>query len=715
MTARLPAFVACSALALLPLCAEEPAPAPAAAPEPAPVQPAPLMEPGLTLTFTAGGQTDTRRARLVALAVPERESTTPFLPVGPFTATWEGQIAMEMQTEVSFAVEVQGSVKVSLNGEKILEGNARTASQPVKLLKGANKLTVEFTSPENADSLVRLLWSSRDFPWEPVPPTVFTYDAHGAAVAKGEQLRLGRLLFAERRCVACHDAQNALPPPGQGMPELAQGAPLFADLHKKFREPWLAAWINDPHRFRPQSAMPRVFTKGDAEQIDQRASDVAAYFASLGPAIESKPPDASLVPQGGAIFASLGCIACHSRPDAEGKDPHGRTPLAHIREKWQVPALIDYLRDPQKNYAWSRMPHFRLTANEAVKLTAYLYLNSKKPDPAGSDFDLPGDAKRGAQLLTTSGCLNCHAGVPPTTTPTLASTLKNGWTTGCVAPDAATRGGAPDFAFTPEQREALKAFAASGFGSLQQDVAIEFAERQMTNLRCQACHSRDGQPSLWAQLDDEAAPLAAAVQSEGGEGSPIATTALPPLTWTGEKLLPVWLTQFIAGHGKEKPRPWMVGRMPGFPAVAEGIAEGLVLEHGFPLALPPIAVAPDPAKIKAGETLIGENGGFNCLQCHALDARPATAPFEAPGPNLTLAANRLRADYFHRWVLYPTRIEPDTKMPRFADESGKTPLGDLLGGEAKEQYDAIWLYLQSLKKPVDDRKGPVKEPSLWGD
>jgi mono/diheme cytochrome c family protein len=483
-------------------------------------------------------------------------------------------------------------------------------------------------------------------------------------------------------------------------------------LHKKYREPWVAAWINNPHSFRPHSLMPRVFADSDPETIDQRAADLAAYFASLGPAVESKAPDASLIPQGGALFATLGCIACHSRPDAEGKEEHDRIPLAHIRAKWQAPALIEYLRDPQKNYPWTRMPHFRLTANEAVKLAAYLFLNSKKEEP----YEGPrGDAKRGAQLLTAAGCLNCHAGLPPSTAPALASTLKDGWIKGCLAPTSATRGHAPDFAFTPAQRDALKAFAETGFGSLLQEVPVEFAERQMTTLRCQACHSRDGQSSLWSQLEDEVAPLAAAVPPESGEGNPIATTALPSLTWTGEKLQLAWLSPFIAGHVKDKPRPWIVGRMPGFPAVAEGIAQGLILEHGFPLTSPE-PPAPDPAKIKAGEKLLGDNGGFNCLQCHALGARPATAPFEAPGPDLGLAAQRLRPDYFHRWVFFPTRIEPETKMPRFADETGKTPLGDFFDGQAREQYDAIWQYLQSLKKPETPKANPSgKEPSLWGD
>jgi hypothetical protein len=37
-------------------------------------------------------------------------------------------------------------------------------------------------------------------------------------------------------------------------------------------------------------------------------------------------------------------------------------------------------------------------------------------------------------------------------------------------------------------------------------------------------------------------------------------------------------------------------------------------------------------------------------------------------------------------------------MPRFADDAGKTPLTDFFDGHAHSQFEAIWLYLQSLKK-----------------
>ena len=685
LSARLLAPLACLMTCALP--AQESA-AKKSAGKPEPKQ-------GVTLTFAAGGKTDTRAARLVALEVPASQPATPFLPAGPFTARWDASILAELRGEFSFAAEVQGTVKVTLNGAVILEGSARVESQPVKLQKGANKLAVEFTSPAKGEAMLRLLWSSKEFPWEPVPPTAFQHDASAPALLVGEGLRAARLLFAQLRCTACHDGAGLAPAKGEGMPELAQDAPQFGELGAKFNEPWLAAWIHDPHAIRPHALMPRVFTSGQPGAIDQRAADLAAYFIALGKPAEAKPLDAALLPPGGALFANLGCIACHTRPDADAgaQDEHHRIPLAHVRAKWQTPALTAYLQDPAQGFAWSRMPHFRLSADEAAQLTAYLFLSAKREFPAGPK----GDATRGAQLLVSAGCLNCHAGLPPTTAPTLAATLQAGWTKGCLAPDAAARGKAPDFALTAPQRETLAAFAATGLGSLKQDAPAEFAERQIAALRCTACHARDGQASVWSQLESETAPLKAAAPLEEGEGHPLATTVLPPLTWLGEKLHPAWMAAFIAGQEKAKPRPWLVARMPGFPTVATGLAHGLAHSHGFPLT-DPAPAAPDAAKLKAGATLLTENGGFNCLQCHALGDRAATAVFEAPGPNFDLTRARIRPHYFQRWLLFPQRIDPDTKMPRFADDAGKTPLTDFFGGQASEQYDAIWQYLQDWKK-----------------
>jgi cytochrome c1 len=646
----------------------------------------PAEPPGLTLTFTTpDGKTDTRRARLVALFVPGDQSPTPFLTAGAFSAKWEGAIDSPLRAEYTFSAESSGGFKLSINGTPVADGAS------VKLNKGANPIVAELPRAAAGDTFVRLKWAARDFPIEPVPPTVFTHDANAKELRAGERLREGRLIFAQSRCTACHDAAAVLPAKGEGMPELAQDAPVFDELGAKYREPWLAHWITDPHSIRPHALMPKLFAAEPGE-VAQSAADLAAYFASLGTPAEGKPIDEALAPEGGALFANLGCVACHSRPDADGPDERDRVPLSHVKAKWQVPALEAWLKDPAKNYQWNRMPHFRLSDEEATRLTAYLIVNAKREFSTG----VKGDAAKGGALLATSGCLNCHAGLPPTTAPTLDATIAKGWTTGCLAADATARAKAPDFAFTPTQRDALTAFASAGFSSLKQDAPAEFAERQIKNLRCTACHSRDTEQSVWSQLEDETAPLQAAAPLEEGEGKPIFTTALPPLTWLGEKLRPEYAAQFIAGHGGEKPRPWLVARMPGFTSIAEPLARGLAFQHGYPLAEPALRV--DPALAKAGETLLGENGGFNCTTCHGVAERPGTAVFEAPGINLALTHARMRHDYYLRWVLHPQRLDPDTKMPRFADDDGKTPLTDFFAGQATAQFGAIWHYLQSLKK-----------------
>jgi mono/diheme cytochrome c family protein len=473
-----------------------------------------------------------------------------------------------------------------------------------------------------------------------------------------------------------------------------QDAPRFEDLGAKFNEGWLAHWINDPHSIRPHSLMPRVFP-GEPGKVDQRAADLAAFLSSLGHR-DDPPTSAEKAPQGGAIFANLGCIACHTTPDFTGTDEHDRIPLSHVKAKWQSRALRTYLDNPAGRYASARMPHFRLTPDETESLTAYLLSGQQR------EFsDTPkGDVTRGAQLLVSANCLNCHAGSPPTSTLKLSDTLKSGWTKGCMAPDATTRGAAPDFNLAPEERDALLAFAAGGFDSLKQEPPIEYAARQIQNLRCTACHGLDGKPGTWSKLEDEMAPLLVAVvgsDTPAAEGAPVPPWRPPALTWVGEKLTTDWMAKFIAGDASEKPRPWLASRMPGFAAPTKQIAEGLAFAHGLSTAREERGARALPERIAAGAKLVGADGGFNCVQCHAVGAHPPTAPFEAPGINFASIPGRLRHDYAIRWMLAPTRIDPDTKMPKFSEDGVSTPLTEVLEGKTREQFEAIWEYLQTLK------------------
>jgi len=646
-------------------------------------------QPGLAVTFVAGGRTDVRADRLLALYVPAGQAPTPFLAPGPFVVRWEGEIQSPVRGTFTFAAENSGGFKLSLNGQPLLDG---PAAKTVTLNQGGNKLVAELPAAAQGDTFVRLTWSSKDFLPEPVPPTVLSHEPAAPELAAAS-VREGRLLFAQLNCAACHADAAKLPVKGSGMPELGQNAPVLADLGSRFNPHFLTEWIHDPKSFRPGTLMPKALTGPDAAQ---QAADIAAMLTQ-GATPPAGKLDAAQVAPGGALFANLGCIGCHQRPDAEvdGKpETLGRIPLAHLTDKYQqrAAALADYLRDPAKHYPATRMPNFRLNDEESGQLANYLLANGRmiKRQP------LKGDPTRGAALLVSAGCLNCHAGMPPTTQPPLAKVLAAG-PKGCLAPDAAGRAAAPDFGLNPAQRESLLAFLATDLASLKQDTPAEFAERQVRNLNCVACHARDGQGSAWSKVDGECKKLRDALPpKEHVEGEPVPDAPIPAMTWFGEKLQTAWMTKFVSGQVEAKPRPWLIGRMPGFAHVAAGLSLGLAHQHGLP-AEEPKEGAPKAELTALGEKLIGVDGGFNCITCHAVGDTPATAVFEAPAINFKQTAERLRRGYFLRWALAPVRLDPETKMPKYADAEGMTQLTDILDGKGAEQFEAVRQYLRTLE------------------
>jgi hypothetical protein len=88
--------------------------------------------------------------------------------------------------------------------------------------------------------------------------------------------------------------------------------------------------------------------------------------------------------------------------------------------------------------------------------------------------------------------------------------------------------------------------------------------------------------------------------------------------------------------------------------------------------------------------------GFGCVQCHGVGATPPVQASENQGVNFTIAARRLRQEYYQRWLADPFRVDPDAKMPRYADAKGKTAFTEILGGDGQRQFEAIWHWFLSL-------------------
>jgi mono/diheme cytochrome c family protein len=618
-------------------------------------------EPGLTLAIVGpAGESDRRSARSVALYVGEHDPATPFIASGPFTATWEGDLELAMWNNVTFSAEGAGSLQVSVGGKPVLDIGGPELSGvggKVRLNKGRTHLVATYRSPPSGDASLRLMWSSSEFATEPVPPSVFGH-AVDRPLEEASRLRRGRELVGTLLCTRCHAFAGA----EAGMPELACDAPDLRDAGARFDRAWMAAWIADPQALRAGTTMPRVM-RGDAAEIARQSADIAAWLAGLGAAADAPAGDAGAVARGAQRFAALGCVACHEA----GSGGPARIDLGGVAAKWKPAALVEFLRHPAARHAWIAMPDFGLGDDEAHELASFLLAGAKRTVPAVA----AGDPVRGAALAAATGCMNCHRleGSSRLTAAPLGE-LAGRTTRGCLAGEAAARRFAPDFALAPGDLAALRAFISldggAGFASLSRRCLPEFAARRVAALDCAACHARD---------------------AAGG-------AAIPSLTGVGDKLRPEWMAEFIAGRCGYRTRPWLEQRMPAFATGVELLAQGLAMERGHP---PTTSAAPATESVdpEIGRRLLGQEGGFACVACHAVGDKPAATASDAPGINLGYATQRLRKDWFHRWMRWPARVEPATKMPRFAAEDGTTQLGDVLGGRADDQFEAVWRCLEA--------------------
>ena len=648
---------------------------------------------GLALTLAVGDQRETSVAPNVWLHVESGQPPTPFLPGGKFTATWGGALNADLRGNYFFQADLNGSLKVEINGTVILEasstGGASPLSKAIQLNKGANTFKASFSAPDKGDAFVRLAWTEKAPFTGPIPLGAFTH-IDSPDLQKSAQLRLGRELFLDHRCIKCHaDAKLA----DAGVPELKMDAPSFEGIGARRHYDWMASWILDPKSLRPTAHMPKLL-KGPGAKADAEA--IAAFLASLktggdvklAEAVyrtrqnehvegEGQAPNSEVKP----LYERLHCIGCHNPPDAKEPDP-AKLSQKRIAEKFPAGKLAEFLCAPEAHYAWTRMPSFHLSKKEAQELEAWLFATAPKPVLVAAPTDAA-TLERGRKLVQTTGCLNCHSATlenqfkaPPLEVLNLRHVAKR---EKVPAGDCLSKTPQADHGFTEEQRTALEAFTLAGFVSLSRHVPAEFAERQARALNCTACHG---------QID-----------------------LVPPLEILGGKLKPEWSAKFIAGDIAHKIRfdahpkgePWLDARMPAFKSRAIQLARGMAQQHGYAPATPPEPPV-DAALAEVGRKLVGKDGGFSCVSCHGIGPMQALEVFESEGINLAYTADRLMPDFYRRWFRAPTSIDPQTKMPVYFDE-GKSPLTDVLDGDGEKQISAVWEYIRLRDKMPAPKTG----------
>lgn len=642
----------------------------------------------LVATFTREGATDSRMDRIAAIAIEPGEPATPFLTPGPFQVVWKGKLVVPKRLRLVFSFEGEGKADLKIAGKDVLARDgvlAGEASKSTRLNPGEHDVEITYNSKADGTAAFRLFWEEPSFPRQTVPSSAFKAEVT-EATTQGELVRHGRMLFATQSCSKCHMATagfGATP-----MPETSEIAPILIGTGDRTSEEWLRRWIADPKALKPTTHMPTLVDASTPEGR-QQSSDLAAYLVSLKTgAAAGGTPDAKLAKEGGANFHELGCVACHNPPDKAAADPT-RVPLNNVASKYLPGALVAFLKEPEAYHPYIKMPNFRMSDAEANSIAAYLTETSKGKETKLEGEFPAGDAARGAKVAEALQCGVCHAGLPMDLAKApgqLDVVFKKDWAaSGCVAP-ADKRGKSPHLNLTDKDRAALVAFSKSGPDSLSRDTAAEHTLRQTEALRCTACHAMDGRQPLLNGFHSETEGLAAHLEALHHR----VDQTRPQLTFTGEMLYTTAIEAMIAGTTEPRPRPWLAMRMPSFKSHATPMANGFSKMHGI-LPNKPAEVKVDPALAEIGKGLV-EATGFGCTTCHGIGDIKPTAAFEVEGVNFKYFPSRIREDYYHRWMDNPQAVIPGTKMPRYSQDN-KSQRTDVLEGDAKKQFEAIWNYL----------------------
>lgn len=642
----------------------------------------------LVATFSRDALTDSRLDRFPALSIPAGEPATPFLTPGTFQTVWKGKLVIPRRQRLIFSFEGEGTASLKIAGNEILARSGALAgegSKSTRLNPGEHEIEVNYTSQPDGSASFRLFWEEASFPRQSIPPSAFKAESTEATTL-GALQRRGRQLFAAQNCAKCHTPGTSLG--STPMPETAEIGPLLFATGDSTSEEWLRRWIAEPHTLKPTTQMPALVDAKTPEGR-QQSSDLAAYLVTLKTgAPAGAAPDAKLAQEGGAHFHELGCVACHNPPD-KGVADAARVPLNNVASKYLPGALVAYLKQPEVMHPFTKMPNFRLSDAEAASLAAYLTQASKGKETQLAHEFPAGDAARGAKVAEALQCGVCHPGMPlsPATAPEpMDAIFKKDWSaSGCVAP-ADKRGKSPHLNLDDNDRAALAVFGKTGGSSLARDSAAEYVTRQTEALGCTSCHAIDGRESLLAGVHPESKPLVAHLPKFDER----VDQSRPHLTFTGEMLYTSAIEAMIAGTAEPRPRPWLGMRMPVYRNHATALANGFSRLHGLAPNKPePVKV--DPALAEIGENLVSA-AGFGCTTCHGIGEMKATAAFEVEGVNFNLTPARIREEFFHRWMDNPQSVTPGSKMPRYSQDN-KSQRTDILEGDAKKQYDAIWHYL----------------------
>ncbi len=292
------------------------------------------------------------------------------------------------------------------------------------------------------------------------------------------------------------------------------------------------------------------------------------------------------------------------------------------------------------------------------------------------------DVGKGGELFGTLGCSNCHALKGIGSKYALAMMVE------------AELRHRPGLSIAENEAVAIAAYLVrlreSAFEKIAPQGDAGKGRAIVESARCSHCHGAKTVCVPKAPVHE----LPLAMDSLGCNQCHRPGTEAPLLDGVGEKLKTGWIGQVL--WGKQRIRPGREMRMPNYDrsdvewmAAAFAKAEGLAPGDG-----PASPVAAEDRRQK-GMGWLGTNPrkqGMSCIGCHDWGEYKSLGE---EGPQLINAAERMRWDWFERWMRNPARILSGTSMPNY--------FGSMPHARAEEMIGTLWAGLELGKKaPVPD-------------
>jgi len=224
----------------------------------------------------------------------------------------------------------------------------------------------------------------------------------GEELVGGEETWKAIKLVEELGCYGCHPIE------GFDKDKNRMIGPDLIEISSKVNPGWLVSWLQGPKGFRTSTRMPD-FKLGESD-----AMAITSYLWQNSEGFEPGEPeefDEETVEEGAFIFESIGCLACHSDIEEDGKI-HGPN-LARIGEKINYEYLVSWLLEPKKHQPRTRMPDLRLDEEDAQYVAAFLMSLKSGYLEVLSDEDKvrltdEKTASKGKDLINRYGCFGCH-------------------------------------------------------------------------------------------------------------------------------------------------------------------------------------------------------------------------------------------------------------------------------------------------------------------